>query len=254
MNEGYALHARIFTRKAFADAAAGEALLDGLTRAGLKIARFDSVEPLRQVYAPHRAADAAGLLARDFTLLLRGAKPGWSAYIGWLPERTRPWLWTIDFAEPWTRGAALERLLAVATAACVASDAVFAAAGLSEDWRTRHDIPNRFGNVQRKGANMEPGEGLPGISWYTFFGTALVDQFGRDALLRLPGTALCSDDAHGIALLAYPQPGSENAAWRRDREPALSGQLGAEYFFDPAEPDAPRTPIAGVTDARTLTG
>lgn len=187
MNEGFTLHARLFQRKTYADASDGEALLAAMTDSGLRIARFGSVEPLRQAYALDQAPAAAALLARDFTLLLRGTEPRWEAYVAWQPQRTRPWSWTFDLAEPWTRDDLLDTLLDGVTAARLAGEAMLAAITRSEDWRVRHEVPDAFGNAQRQGAILQPGDELPKVCWFTFFRTALVSHFGRNALRALEG-------------------------------------------------------------------
>jgi hypothetical protein len=81
------------------------------------------------------------------------------------------------------------------------------------------------------------GAAIPGLYWVNFFGQPYLDMIGSDRFLTLPAGSITSFPRGGIVVKLDDTPG----AWRTSEYKAAESQiikhLGAQYFFNPADPD-----------------
>jgi hypothetical protein len=263
MNKKFSLHFRIYTRLPLDDRKTAERLCKKFVSFGGDFVptSFSANEPIRTEFDPQDVAKPATLLSEtSHHLLLKRLNPRWLAHFYWHRGRTRPWFWTFDFGEEWTKGDKPEQIVDFLTDLCADFPPVFAAGGLSADWFDKHDVtdPDTGEFRESAGASFNPGTGLPGIYWFNFFGKEPVAHFGRAKLLQLDGLVIKHEGSDGVGVLAYEAPDQRDPAWRRARERQIVEALGEQYFFnlEKAAGKRPRrrAPIPGATDAKSLRG
>ena len=172
--------------------------------------------------------------------------------------RDRPWIWSIRFGASWIhpRTCGPSRLSDFLMRLCSQFPPVFAACATNGDWSLKHTIRDPATHEDRgmKGMILNPGEGLPGVYWLTFFGHELVSFFGREKLTQLNAHRILDLQNSGIGFSVYEHPTERTPEWRREREAIIVSALGAEYFFDLAKASRRRprrrVPIPRVTDHR----
>ena len=215
--------------------------------------RYGSHEPLRSTFDASDLIFPARMLSeRPRTLLLQRVRPRYDAFLTWMIDRDRPWLWNIDFAAAWLQPKLCGplRLTEFLVAVCTEFPPVFAGCATSGDRSLKHTVRRPGEHIE--GMILNPGEGLPGIYWLTFFGPDLVAFFGRKRLLALDVHRIFDRGDSGVGILLQESPIEGTPELRRERESAVVAALGAEYFFDLANAASAkprlRMPIPRATD------
>ena len=261
MNRKDELIFRALTRHSFPTPASAVPLLQSFVEAGdpFTPTHYGSHEPVHTPFSPTDLAAPAQMLSDPpRELLLKRSRPSLLANLCWMVNRARPWPWTIRFGPPWTHGKACEtsRLANFLIQVCCGFSPVFAACATFEDWSLKHTIRDPETNEDRgmRGMILNPGEGLPGVYWLTFFGAELVGFFGRKQLKAMRAHLTIDCGSSGIGIMPYESPTEGTSAWRRELEAGIVQALGTEYFFDLAQASRKRprrrTQIPRATDHR----
>jgi hypothetical protein len=259
MSDADGLLFRAFTRVAFPTPESALPLLGAFVEAGDPFipTHYASHEPVRTPFDPADPLPAARMLnERPHELLLKRGRPSLLANVRWTTGRDRPWLWTLRLGATWIRPATCgpNRLAEFLTDLCSRFPPVFAACATNGDWDAKHTVRDQATGDDwgHRGLALNPGEGLPGGYWLTFFGPELVAFFRRERLLALDAHRVLDRSDSGIGILLYESPVEGSPEFRREREAALVAGLGPEYFFNlsdaaSAQPHH-RTPIPQATD------
>ena len=175
----------------------------------------------------------------------------------WFPQRTHPWFWTMDFGKRWSSKQKVAEITSLLTEVLEGLEIDLISAALSADWFQKHDLVNEAGTViDRKGASMEIGKGIPGIYWYNGLGQVLCRKFASKLKGIGPGTPVEHLPNDRLVLLGYDSPDAMSDEGRRKAEAKVVECLGQEYFFNLAKSGGKRPrrrkPVEGLTDATRL--
>lgn len=248
-----------FTRAKFPTPESAVPLVGTFVEAGEPFVptHFGAFEPLRTPFDPHDLLAPARLLSnRPRDLFLKRSGPSMQVTLTWDPDDGRPWSWMIRLASAWLKPAVCgpDRLAHFLLDLCTRFPPVFAYCAPATDLARRHTLfsPKTGEDLGMRGMLLNPGEGLPGVYWLTFFGPELVSFFGKDRLLALDVHHIFDCGASGVGILLQGSPDAGTPASREGLESSVLAALGKEYFFDIVEAakskPAARTPIPRATD------
>jgi hypothetical protein len=247
-----------FTRAKFPSAASAVPLVSAFVEAGDPFVptHFGGFEPLRTPFDPADTLSPAQMLSdRPRDLFLKRSRPSMEASFTWMNDRERPWIWTLRVASGWMKPSTCgpERFVQFLLQMCTRFPPVFAFCATNGDLARKHTLRStKTGDdLGTRGMLLNPGDGLPGAYWWTFFGPELVSFFGHERLLNLRAQQKFDCGKSGIGILLQESPLDGDIEHRQDIESSVVTALGAQYFFDIASaaksPPQSRTPIPGAT-------
>ncbi len=248
-----------FTRATFPTPESAVPLLRTFIDAGAPFVptHYGEVEPVRTPFDPDAVLTPARVLSdRPRDLFLKRSRPAMEASLTWMVNRQRSWIWTVRLTAAWLKPATCgpERLAKFFMDLCAGFPPVFAFCATNADLARKHTLhsPTTGDDLGMRGMILNPGEGLPGVYWLTFFGPELVSFFGKDRLLALDVHQIFDCGASGVGILLQGSPDAGTPGSREGLESRVLAALGKEYFFDIAEAakskPAARTPVPGATD------
>jgi hypothetical protein len=251
---------RAYTRCAFPTPEAAIPLITAFANAGelLVPSHYGSHEPIGTPFDPAEPVAPAKILSnRPRELFLTRTRPRYFAHFTWTTGRRRPWIWSIVFDKDWVENSEdPTRIREFLVNLCVQYPPVFAACATGDDWDQKHRIyDERTGSdLGTRGILLNPGEGLPGIYWFTFLGPELVSFFQAQRLMGLGAYQMFDRGKAGLGMQVYQSPSAEDQATRRHKEHEVVRALGEKYFFSAEEASRKRprqrVAIPGATDHR----
>jgi hypothetical protein len=241
---GDKLEVRMYCRKGVVSAEAFADIWAHFGAPPFSAARYDQVERMKNVYAAGAADDGYRLFS-DLNVLIRGQ--GSLAMLSSTEHFDPVLVWSLWLGAGELTPPRLDRWLEWLARLFVLAPTLFASGCMGVEFTAKHHLSVEYAPGQWR--SDDPGwrgrvfgQALPGVYWLNYYGKEITSELGER--IRDNENLVVRDLGEGrlLALLDEP-PLAADAKPRVTRERAIAAQLGAEFFFDIAAPDAAKRQV-----------
>jgi hypothetical protein len=241
---GDKLDVRMYCRKGLVSAEAFADIWAHFGAPPFSAARYDQVERMKNVYAAGAAGDGYRLFS-NVNVLIRGQ--GALAMLSSTEHFDPVLVWSLWLGSDELNPPRLDRWLEWLARLFVLAPTLFASGCMGVEFRAKHHrsveyAPGQWRSDDPGWRGRVFGQALPGVYWLNYYGKEITSELGQR--IRDNESLVVRDLGEGrlLALLNEP-PIAADAKPRVTRERAIAAQLGAEFFFDIDEPDAPKRQV-----------